>query len=124
LKTLKRLSILLGETAFAIALVVGICFAAAYNKRVPFLAILLIGQTAIVFGYVLKNFRIYWRNPRFWVWLSMIFVFHLAGVALLIQYGEHLRFVYIGFLAFLEYFGICMLLDRLLFWFNASKHPH
>jgi hypothetical protein len=103
---------------------VAIGFAAAYNKRVPFFSILLVLQTAIVFGYVLKNFRLYWRNPRFWMSLSMVFVFHLAGVAVLVQYGQYLRFVVIGFMACLEYFGICMLLDRLLFWFKPSKHPH
>jgi hypothetical protein len=119
--TVKRLSVLLAEVAFAIALVVAIGFAAAYHKRILFFEILIVLQTLVIFGYVVKQFRPYWRNPRFWWWLSALFLCHLGGVALVFEYRENLNAAAIGLLAFLEYMTICALLDRLLFWSDSSK---
>ena len=121
---LKRLTVLLAEIAFAIALVIAIVFAAAYHKKVPFLAIQIVLQSLIVFGCILKQFHICWSNPRLWWGLGVVLAFHLAGVALIFQYGEHLTAAAIGLSGYLEYLVISVLLQRFLFMAGSWPQSH
>jgi hypothetical protein len=84
---LNRVSDLFIEIAIAVALVTALV---AFRFQHPssdlhWNMIALVGNTALVFGYLITWFRDAWPKPLFWAWLLALLSGHLVVYALVLS---------------------------------------
>ena len=72
------------------------------------------GMTMFAFGYVIRYFRRYWAQPKFWWLLTFCLVLHLALGFLIVPKLTDVRLIHFAIATPIEYFVLIACLGRLL----------
>jgi hypothetical protein len=111
---------------FALYIAIGLAvlgFAAVYavravrtgeNGELPVKWIGLTGETAVLFGYVGRAMRRYWRRSRFWAGFLGFFVVHSVLYIVVLMRVERFPLLNFVFIGFAEWLALAYLLDFLL----------
>lgn len=105
------------EFVLAIAVVVAIL---AYAERgpVPWMPSIrwwgLAGETAILFGYMLRASRPYRKFSRFWLGFITFLILHLVGCSIALLKVEQWPLMWFVFLGFGEWVALAWILEHLL----------
>jgi energy-converting hydrogenase Eha subunit G len=72
------------------------------------------GMTMFAFGYVIRHFRRFWAQPKFWWLLAAFLVLHLALGFLIVPKLTDARLIHFAVATPFEYFALTACLNRLL----------
>jgi len=84
------------------------------NGELPLKWIGLAGETAVLFGYVGRAMRAYWRHARFWAGFVGFFAAHLVACVILLLNVERFPLFWFVPIAYLEWVALAYLLGLLL----------
>lgn len=74
----------------------------------------LAGETGVLFGYVAKALRPYWRIGRFWVGFLGLLAAHLVVLVVVLLRVEHFGLLWFVFIGYGEWVGLLYVFDILL----------
>jgi hypothetical protein len=74
----------------------------------------LVGETAVLFGYVGRAMRPYWRNGRFWAGFLGFFAAHSVVYIIVLLRTEQFPLLWFVFIGYLEWAALAYLLHLLL----------
>ena len=72
------------------------------------------GETAMVFGYVLRGARRYWRKSRFWAGYLVFLTAHSVGFTIVLLRVDPFPLVWFILLGYAEFIALAYVLDLLL----------
>lgn len=84
----------------------------------------LAGETAVVFGYLLRTMRPYWGVGRFWAGFSGFLCVHLAACAALLLRMDHFGLLWFVFIGYGEWVVLAYLMDFLLRGISNPRSRH
>ena len=117
MKYANRIRDLAIETLIAIGLVSGFViylFLRPRGQALNLRPLVVVTNTAIVFGYLLSWFRYAWKSSRFWAGIAALLLCHL-GVCAFIFYRPQLPpLVFFAFLDVAELVAFSQLLNRII----------
>ena len=73
-----------------------------------------IGETAVLFGYVARAMRSYWRNTRFWAGFLGFLAAHSVVYVTVLLRVEQFPLLWFVFIGYLEWVALAYLLGLLL----------
>jgi hypothetical protein len=72
------------------------------------------GETVVLFGYVGRGMRPYWRNGRFWAGFLGFLSAHLVVYTVVLLRVQQFSLLWFVFIGYLEWVALAYLLDVLL----------
>jgi hypothetical protein len=84
------------------------------NGQLPLKWIGLAGQTGVVFGYVGRAMRSYWKNRRFWAGYLGFFAAHLVAYVVVLLRVERFPLLWFVVIGYIEWVALAYLLELVL----------